>query len=103
MGYTVFSSYFSARNHIIQRLCRNFISLCIYIDIVLEVLMCFLFVILEQKEEILKKQREEKEKLKAFRETVSTTLHTGHYSKLSIFLEMPRYCWDKIMQSHISD
>jgi hypothetical protein len=33
------------------------------------------FAILEQKEEILKKQREEKEKLKAFREKVSTILY----------------------------
>jgi hypothetical protein len=32
---------------------------------------------LEQKEEFLKKQREEKEKLKAFREKVSTVIYRG--------------------------
>ena len=35
----------------------------------------FFFAILEQKEEVLKKQKAEKEKLKAFREKVSIILY----------------------------
>ena len=56
--------------HIVVLMC-----VCVRPAICLSYSCFFFFAILEQKEEVLKKQRAEKEKLKAFREKVSIILY----------------------------